>query len=102
MLLSAALPGHIQRFFSRLDRNDFTMHIQVDDMPFAMHELNSMVNRLVLAILAAAFAIGTAMLVLAVNPTWGTWQGYVIAGAFALITMLVISVLFRVWRSGRK
>jgi len=102
MLLSAALPGHIQRFFSRLDRNDFTMHIQVDDMPIAMHELNSMVNRLVLAIIAAALAIGTAMLVLAISPTWGTWQGYVIAGAFAIITVLVISVLFRVWRSSRK
>jgi len=102
MLLGAALPGHIQRFISRMDRNDFTIHMQVDDLPATMHELNSMVNRLVLAVIAAAGAIGAAMLVLAIKPVWGSWEGVVLIGMFVVVTLLVLNVLFRVWRSGRR
>ncbi|HEU0165944.1 MAG TPA: AarF/UbiB family protein, partial [Thermomicrobiales bacterium] len=101
-LLSAALPGHIQRFISRLDRNDFTFNMQVNDLPTTLHEMNSMVNRLVLAIIAAAGAIGTAMLVLAVKPVWGSWQGYALLLIFIAVTLLIINVLFRVWRAGRR
>ncbi len=102
MLLSAAMPGHIQRFISRLDRNDFALHIEVDELPLALHELNSMVNRLVLAVIAAAMAIGTAMLVIAINPVWGSVEAFALIVVFAAVTMLMLNVLFRVWRSGRK
>jgi len=101
-LLTAALPGNIQRFISRLDRNDFTVHMQVDELPATVREINSMVNRLVLAVLASAAAIGTAMLVLALRPAWGSAESYLFIGIFVLIGALMLNVLLRVWRSGRR
>ena len=101
-LLASSMPATIQRFITRLDRNDFKMHIQVDDIANMLYEMNSMVNRLVMAIVAAAMALGVAVLVLALRPRWGSFEGVLLIALFAIAMAIVANVLFRVWRSGRR
>ena len=101
-LLASSLPATIQRFITRLDRNDFKMHIQVDDIANMLYEMNSMVNRLVMAIVAAALSLCVAMLVLAVRPRWTSFEGVTLIALFAVAMAIVANVLFRVWRSGRR
>lgn len=98
-LLGASLPGHIQRILSRIDRNDLTFHIHYEELPETIRGLNSMVNRLALAILSAAGMIGFAMLYLAMQPTFGTWHGWLFGTAFLAIAAMTLTVLIRIWRS---
>ncbi|MGN6483550.1 MAG: hypothetical protein ACTHMX_04035, partial [Thermomicrobiales bacterium] len=101
-LLASSMPATIQRFITRLDRNDFKMHIQVDDIANMLYEMNSMVNRLVMAIVAAALSLGVAVLVLALRPSWNSFEGALLIVLFAVAMAIVTNVLFRVWRSGRR
>jgi ubiquinone biosynthesis protein len=101
-LLASSMPATIQRFISRLDRNDFKMHIQVDDITNMLHEMNSMVNRLVMAVIAASMSLGVALLVLALRPRWTSFEGTILIALFAVAMAIAANVLFRVWRSGRR
>jgi hypothetical protein len=61
-------------------------------------------NRLVLAILAAAFIIGPALLIPHLNQIWPDWRAggiLLIAGGFGMSTLLTLVILFSIWRSGR-
>jgi ubiquinone biosynthesis protein len=100
-LLGASLPGHVQRILSRIDRNDLSFHIQYDELPETIRSLNSMVNRLALAIISAAGLIGVAVMYLAVQPVFGSWQAFIFLGMFAVLGAMVLVVLFRVRQSRR-
>lgn len=100
-LLGASLPGHIQRILSRIDRNDLTFHVHYEELPETIRGLNSMVNRLALAILSAAGMVGFSMLYLAMQPTFSTWHGWLFGTAFLAIAAMTLTVLVRIWRSGR-
>ncbi|MGB3328000.1 MAG: AarF/ABC1/UbiB kinase family protein [Thermomicrobiales bacterium] len=101
-LLVSSLPATLQRFITRFDRNDFKMHIQIDDITNMLYEMNSMVNRLVMAVLAAALSIGVAILVLAIRPSWTSFEGVLLTIVFAVAMAITAGVVFRVWRSGRR
>ncbi|MGC4106508.1 MAG: AarF/ABC1/UbiB kinase family protein [Thermomicrobiales bacterium] len=101
-LLASSMPATIQRFITRLDRNDFKMHIEVDDIANMLYEMNSMVNRLVMAIVAAALSLGVAVLVLALRPNWDSFEGVTLFVLFVVAMTIIANVLFRVWRSGRR
>jgi ubiquinone biosynthesis protein len=100
-LLGASLPGHIQRILSRIDRNDLTFHIQYDELPDMMRGLNGMVNRLAMAIMSAAGLIGVAVMFLAVQPVFGSWQSIAFIAIFGLLGLMILIVLIRVRQSGR-
>ncbi|HWV25478.1 MAG TPA: AarF/UbiB family protein, partial [Thermomicrobiales bacterium] len=100
-LLVAALPGHIQRILTRIDRNELMFQMRYEQLPETIQGLNGMVNRLALAILSAAGMIGLAMLYLAVHPTFGSWHGWVFGIAFVAIAGMTLSVLIRIRGSGR-
>jgi ubiquinone biosynthesis protein len=99
-LLAVALPGHIQRILTRIDRNDLSFQVRYEQLPETIRGLNSMVNRLALAILCAAGMIGLAMLYLAVHPTLATWHGWVFGAALVAITGMTLWVLIRIRGSG--
>ena len=100
-LLGASLPGHIQRILSRIDRNDLTFHVHYDELPETIRSLNSMVNRLALAVLSAAGLIGVAIMYLAVQPRFGSWQSIVFIALFTMLGAMILVVLFRVRQSRR-
>ena len=101
MMLGAALPGHIQRLLSRIDRNDLTFHIHYDELPETLRAMNSMVNRLAVSIITAAAGVSWAVLLLATQPSWTSWQGLAFIVGFVVIVMMGLNVLARIWRNGR-
>lgn len=100
-LLGASMPGHIQRLLTRLDRNELTFHINYDELPQTMKQMNSMVNRIALAVICAAGAIGLSILFLALQPAPFTVVGWLFILLFAGLAMMIGNVLWRIWRSGR-
>ena len=102
VLLTAALPGQAQRLLTRLERNQLTFHIQVDELEQTMRSLNGMVNRLALAILAAAMGIGLVFLYGAAGSPVRTWIALVFAAGFAVTTGIAIALLIAIWRSERE
>jgi ubiquinone biosynthesis protein len=101
MMLGAALPGHIQRLLSRIDRNDLTFHIHYDELPETLRAMNSMVNRLAMAIVTAAAGLSWAVLLLAIQPGLKSWTGAAFVVGFVLLVMMALNVLARIWRNGR-
>lgn len=101
MLLGAALPAHIQRLLTRLERNDLTFRIRYDELPQALSGLNSMVNRLALAILTAGGGVGLAILYTSTQPALASWLGAFFILGFAGTTLVGLLLLFAIWRSGR-
>jgi len=101
MMLSAALPGHIQRLLSRIDRNDLTFHIHYDELPETLRAMNSMVNRLAMAIITAAAGLSWAVLLLAIQPGIRSWTGIAFVMGFAVLVLMALNVLARIWRNGR-
>lgn len=100
-LLGASLPSHIQRLLTRLDRNELTFHINYDELPETMQQMNSMVNRIALAVVCAAGAIGASIIFLAVQPVLFSFTGWLFIVLFTLLALMTGNVLWRIWRSGR-
>ena len=101
MMLGVSLPGQVQRLFARIDRNDLTFHIHIDDLPETMRSLNGMVNRLAFSIMTAAAWLGTIFLFLAVDPDVTGFPGVLFLVGFVLLGGLVAYGLYAIWRSGR-
>lgn len=101
MLLTAAMPGHIQRLLSRIDRNDLTFHVHYDELPETLRSLNGMVNRLAFAIMTAAAWLGTIAIFLAVDPDLTGVEGVLFGIAFMALAGMVMYGMYSVWRSGR-
>jgi len=101
MLLSAALPAHVQRLFTRLERNDLTFRIRYDELPQALAGLNGMVNRLALAILTAGGGVGLAILYQSTQPPVVSWLGLFFVAGFTTTTLVGVLLIVVIWRSGR-
>jgi hypothetical protein len=59
-------------------------------------------NRLALAILAAAFVVGPALIIPYVQQIWPNWQGaalFLILGGFVLSVLITMTLILSVWRS---
>jgi hypothetical protein len=66
--------------------------------------LTSATNRLVLALLAAAFVIGPALLIPHINQIFPQWQAgaaFLIFAGFGVSLILTLILLLAIWRSGR-
>jgi ubiquinone biosynthesis protein len=101
MMLGAAFPGHIQRLLSRIDRNDLTFHVHYDELPETLRAMNSMVNRLAISIITAAAGVSWAVLLLATQPRWSSWQGIAFIAGFVVLMLMALNLLARIWRNGR-
>jgi len=101
MMLGVSLPGQVQRLFARIDRNDLTFHIHIDDLPETMRIANSMVNRLAFAIMIAAAWLGMIVLFLGVDPDITGFPGVLFLVGFLLLGALVAYGLYASWRSSR-
>jgi ubiquinone biosynthesis protein len=100
--LTTTFPQRAQRLLGRLERGDFGVTVRPEGMDPLMRELNHMVNRLSVTILAAAFIVGLALLLQVVESSHGSLlllflfaTGLVGAGTLGL--WLLISM----YRAGR-
>lgn len=101
LLLGASLPSRLQRFFTRLDRNELAFKVKYDDLPTVLHALDAMVNRLALVIITASGFVGGTVLYQAVQPELFGFPGVLFLLGFAMLLWTAGLVLWRIWRSGR-
>jgi predicted unusual protein kinase regulating ubiquinone biosynthesis (AarF/ABC1/UbiB family) len=85
---AARLPPKAERFFDRVERENFHLRADLED---SNDLLDQLAKRIVLGMLAASGALSTALLF-----SWGTLRS---AAAAGVLTVLVIALLYRSFRS---
>ncbi len=100
-LLGASLPGYLQRLFTRIDSNDLSFHVQVDELDRTLGTVERLVNRLALAIIAGAGYIALGMGYLAVRPALLSWHAAVLFVLAIPLLVFTFTVVLGIRRSGR-
>lgn len=95
--LGTELPQQLRRVLGELGHGDLNIGMRPTDVEPIIRRFERLVNRLVLAIIAAAFIIGLAMLMSSYHPSgWNQWVfflvGFVFAGALGI---------YLAWSAGR-
>jgi ubiquinone biosynthesis protein len=68
----------------------------------AMRSIQALANRIVFAILIAAFIIGLALVILAIRPSGNDlWVQVLIVAGFGFASLLGVFFVWSLWRSGR-
>ena len=98
------LPKQLQRMLEQVEAGEgnFSMSIRGLDEP--TRRVTSAANRLVLAILAAAFVIGPALLIPhfdRIFPQWQTGAGFLVLAGFLTSMLITVVLLLSTLRSGR-
>ena len=88
--LGAYLPGQLRRIASRLDRGEFEVTLRHRDLDETLNRLSSMVTRLSMAIVAAAFILGLPMLATAYEPPgWSAIAPvWFVGGVLSAVTLI--------------
>lgn len=101
--LMAQIPDGLTRIFRRLQDNNIVFGMEFRNTDKMLHELNSMVNRMSLSILAAAFIVGLSLILSVFHPQQlQRVTGWIFTGGFFVASMLGISLIISIWRSGRR
>lgn len=101
--LLAQLPDGLTRIFRRLQDNNIVFGMEFRNSEKILHELNSMVNRMSLTILAAAFIVGLSLILSVFQPQQlKNVTGWIFTGGFFVASLLGISLIVSIWRSGRR
>lgn len=97
--LGAYLPGQLRRIAARLDRGEFEVTLRHRELDEVLNRMSSMVTRLSMAIVAAAFIMGLPVLATAYRPPG--WD--IIAPAwFVFGSLAVAGLIVRLWWAGRR
>lgn len=100
--LGIALPRQLRRLLGELERGTMTVSTRAEGLEPVLERLERLANRLVLAIVAAAFVIGLAVLMAVYHPPgWDRWAGPIFAFGFALAAALGAYLAWSIYRSGR-
>lgn len=98
------LPKQIQRILEQLDLGEDGLSLRMKGLEEPTRRVMSAANRLALAILAAAFVIGPALIIPYVQQIWPQWKGAavtLIIGGFALSALISLGLFLSIWRQGR-
>lgn len=100
--LGIALPRQLRRLLGELERGTLTVSARPEGLEPVLERLERLANRLVLAIIAAAFVIGLAVLMAVYHPPgWNRWAGPIFELGFALAAALGAYLAWSIYRSGR-
>jgi ubiquinone biosynthesis protein len=87
--LGIELPQHIRRLMSDLERGNIEVGVKTETLKPIINEVKQMVNRVVLGIIAAAFIVGVAILLVFYHTVIGLWW----VGALFIIGFVLSFVL---------
>jgi ubiquinone biosynthesis protein len=96
--LGLELPQQLRRLMSDLERGNIEVGVKADTLTPIINDVKLLVNRLVLGIIAAAFIIGVAILLVVYHPVVGLWWVGVLffigfSFAFALGVYLALAII---------
>jgi ubiquinone biosynthesis protein len=96
------LPKQIQRAIEQFEAGESSVSVELRGFEEPVRRLTAAANRLALAILAAAFVIGPALLIPHFRQIFPEWQGstlFLVTGGFALSLMITLAVVASILRS---
>jgi len=99
------LPKQIRALFEQFEDGEAGLSFRLHGLEELAGRLSSAANRLALAILAAAFVVGPALIIPYLKELWPSWQSpalILILGGFALSLMITLVLLWSIWRAGRQ
>ena len=100
--LGVELPQQLRRILGDLERGNLAVSVPPDQFEPLMRRFERLTNRLVLGILAAAFIVGTSVLMAVYHPGGATqWLGIFFAIGFIIAGMLGVYLVWSILRSGR-
>jgi ubiquinone biosynthesis protein len=98
------LPKQIQHMLEEMVAGDTSVSFKIEGIDEPTRRVTAAANRLMLAILAAAFVIGPALLLprlSEVNPDWQAGAIFLVLAGFAMSLLLTLGLILSLWRSGR-
>ncbi len=99
--LGIELPQQLRRVLGELERGDLDIGMRPTDVEPVMRRFERLVNRLVLAMVLAAFIIGLAMLMSSYHPSgWNQWVFFV--SGFVFAGVLGVYLAWSILRSDRQ
>ncbi|MCS7246054.1 MAG: AarF/ABC1/UbiB kinase family protein [Thermomicrobium sp.] len=94
------LPRRVDRLLRRIEQAELEVTMHLAELPEATHQLNALVNRLIIAILLAAAAISFSLLLNVWHPAWFvSWAGPLLALGLASIVIATLVVAWQLWRN---
>ncbi len=98
------LPKQLQKMLEQIEAGEGNLSMTLKGLDEPTHRISSAANRLVLAILAAAFVVGPALLIPRVREVFPEWQlgaGFLIFAGLGTSLFLTLLLILSIWRSGR-
>jgi ubiquinone biosynthesis protein len=98
------LPKQLQRVLEQMEAGEGNLCMTVKGLDEPTRRLSAAANRLVLALLAAAFVLGPALLLTHLHdilPNWQTPAVFLVLAGFVLSMLITLTLIVSVWRSGR-
>jgi ubiquinone biosynthesis protein len=100
--LGAEVPQQLRRVMGEIERGGFEIGMRPESFEPLISRLERLANRLVLAIIAAAFIVGLAVLLSFYHPQgWERWTGAMLAIGFVFASALGFYLAWSIIRSGR-
>ena len=97
------LPGQLRRLARRVDRGEFTIAVQHQELDASLNRLEAMVNRIALSVLFGAFVIGLGLIIVAYQPDeHGNLLRVIVGIGFTLVVILGAWLAIEILRSRRR
>ncbi len=98
------LPKQLQRMLEQIEAGEGNLSMTMKGLDEPTRRVSGAANRMALAVLAAAFVIGPAMLIRALSEISVEWRAgatFLIFAGFGMSMFLTLILVFSIWRSGR-
>jgi ubiquinone biosynthesis protein len=100
--LAVELPGRLDRLLQQLEQGKQVVQTESINAEKAARSIQALANRVVFAILIAAFIVGLALVILAIRPSGNDfWVQVLIVAGFGFASLLGVFFVWSLWRSGR-
>ncbi len=99
------LPQQLIALFEQMEDGEVGLSFRLRGLDELTGRLASAANRLALAVLAAAFVLGPALIIPYLKELWPSWQSpalTLIVGGFGLSLLITMILLLSIWRAGRR
>jgi ubiquinone biosynthesis protein len=98
------LPRQVQQILEQVEGGEADLSLTLRGLEEPTRRLTRAANRLALAILAAAFVLGPALIIPYIQQIWPEWQtgaSVLILGGFVLSLFITLGLFLSIWRSRR-
>jgi len=100
--LAVTLPRRLDRVSAQAERGHFSMNFRIPEAEHYLSDLNSMVNRLILAMLTTGLVVGLAVLMASFRPPGlEPFMGWIFGFGFLAVAIAGVWVMFELLRSRR-